>query len=104
VDVEITPTIFRVFEGEVIALFPTIIADEYGHCMSYQHVGQHGGANYLHVTENSRPAKPEEYEDLLRELVDIGYAPKVYRRKRGWMREEMLRQYIEYCAPKPGNV
>ena len=79
-----TPTVFRAYPGgDVIALFPTLAAgSQYGDCTCYQHVGQHGSADYGHVVRITRPAKPEEYADLLAELVTVGYAPRVYQRER----------------------
>lgn len=71
---EATPTIFRRYpDGEVVALFATVPADLYGHCSSYVHVGQHGAANPQHVIANTRPATPDEYADLMHELMEIGY-------------------------------
>ena len=72
--------IFRKFpEGDVIALFPDQ-PEGRGRINSYQHVGQHGAADYQLIRE-LRPAKPAEYHDLLRELKNIGYKPCV--RKKG---------------------
>ena len=67
-----TRVIFKKFpDGDVIAFFP----DEkwsYGQCASYVHMGQHGGADYGLIRE-LKPAKPNEYAPLLRELEYIGY-------------------------------
>ena len=58
----------------VISLFPEIPTDLYGYyCESYEHVGQHGGADYFGVIMNTRPANEEEYADLAEELRIIGY-------------------------------
>lgn len=67
--------IFRKWsDGDIVALFPEIPGDRKGWlCESYMHVGQHGAANCSGVIENTRPASPEEYEALLRELGSIGY-------------------------------
>jgi len=57
-----------------IALFPELPADLYGrYCDSYEHVGQHGGADYHGVIMNTRPANKEESVDLAEELTRIGY-------------------------------
>ena len=83
-----TPVIFRQSpDGEVIALFPATPADTSGSlCSSYQHVGQHGAANDLLVVTTTKLAKPEEYADLLAELVSIGYDDlKIYKRVQQWM-------------------
>lgn len=64
--------VFRMFNGEVIALFPE--EKEYGgHINSYMHIGQHGAADYGHVIHKSRKATPKEYADLKAELKSIGY-------------------------------
>ena len=68
-----TPVIFRKFRkgGDVIALFPTLVADmNPALCQSYMHVGQHGAAA---PGKELVPAAPEEYANLLAELRRIGY-------------------------------
>jgi len=77
-----TKTIFRKFKdtGEIIALFPEIPHDVNGiTCSSYMHVGQHG-ASSLGLHDVSKPAKPEEYAPLQRELESIGYDLQVIKR------------------------
>lgn len=85
-----TPTIFRAYRnGETIALFPTIPADiKAQHCQSYVHVGQHGAADPHHVISRTRPATPDEYGHLLRELREVGYAVRPVRRMTHRMVEE----------------
>lgn len=80
--------IFRVWrtkqllDATVIALFPDIPFDREGHVTSYEHVGQHGGADYAHVIRATRPANQSEYAALKRELEDqIGYRLKVVKRR-----------------------
>lgn len=71
--------IFRTFHsgGEVIALFPEVPVDnQYGHCVSYAHVGQHGAAS-VDLSGYTRPSTPEEIAPLLRELEAIGYKVEV---------------------------
>lgn len=72
---EKTIVIFRKFKhgGHIIALFPAELADYNGNCSSYQHVGQHGPADYTHCIATSVPAKPTEYRALRQELENIGY-------------------------------
>jgi hypothetical protein len=78
----IIPVVFRVDrDGYVFALFPTIQATSEGHCQSYQHVGQHGAADYHLCIACSRPATLSEYVPLKRELERIGYHLQVYRRR-----------------------
>ena len=80
-DIEKTKVVFRYWEKDVIALFPEIPADNWGvFCQSYQHIGQHGGADYYGIIDKSRPALPEEYADLRDELEQIGYNLEVRRR------------------------
>ena len=80
----IDPVIIRVWKGDdsdVFALLPVLPADNYGDlCTSYQHVGQHSGADYRHCMSNSRPATAAEAADLLAELRAIGYNPRACRR------------------------
>lgn len=80
--------VFRVFkdQGNVLALFPEDIQYPDGACNSYQHIGQHGGADYSHCIQITRPATPKEYAPLKRELEGIGYSLLVRRKyipKRG---------------------
>jgi len=74
---EKTAVIFRTFTGtgDVIALFPFIPSDNYGyHCLSYQRVGQHGGATPdLMRGQYTRPSTPSEVCDLACELRGLGY-------------------------------
>lgn len=82
--------VFRTFRkgGEVIALFPEIPSDAYGHyCESYSRVGQHGGA-YPGAINGTRPATPEEIEPLKRELEGIGYVVTVRRKITPLMHEK----------------
>ena len=72
-----TAVIFRTFKdgGDVIALFPFEPSDIYGHhCLSYQHVGQHGGAAPdLMNGKFTRPSTAQEVCDLACELRGLGY-------------------------------
>lgn len=77
-----TVVVFRKWNnGDVIALFPHI-GHDYHHCMSYEHVGQHGGADYSGVVMRTRPASPEEYAALAAELRRIGYRLSIKSRAR----------------------
>ena len=67
-------------EGDVFALFPEIPGAS-GLCTSYQHVGQHGSADYNWCIDQSRPATESEYLDLYNDLKEIGYDLKVYSRR-----------------------
>jgi hypothetical protein len=60
--------------GTIIALFPEIPADLAGrYCEAYEHVGQHGGADYYGVIQATTPVELHEAEDLAEELTRIGY-------------------------------
>ena len=60
--------------GDIFALFPEVPADINGDlCSSYEHCGQHGGADYFLCIAKSTPAFPSEYATLKTELEEIGY-------------------------------
>jgi hypothetical protein len=90
-DSDVTPVIFRVWpNGQIIALFPTLPGDTYGvYVTSYEHIGQHGMAD-LGLVRRTRPAKPEEYASLKRELEQGGYKLKVYARATVGMRKQLM--------------
>ena len=89
-DTEKTLVVFRYWykpkdNPGVIALFPEVEDSRY-FCSSYEHVGQHGDADYHGVVAATRPASESEYRDLKQELESIGYnldVRKKYIRKRG---------------------
>lgn len=71
-----TIVVFRAYKdnGDILALFPKERNYPNPHlCDSYQHIGQHSSADYVHCLRITRPAKPVEYADLKRELEAIGY-------------------------------
>jgi hypothetical protein len=77
-DNQVTDVIFRKFkDGDIIALFPYEIDNYHGDCLSYMHIGQHGGANYWHCLTITKPAMINEYEPLMRELISIGYELRI---------------------------
>ena len=60
--------------GGIIALFPELPSDYQGHfCDAYEHVGQHGGADYHGVIMATKPVSEEDADPLARELERIGY-------------------------------
>jgi hypothetical protein len=71
----ITKVIFRMLEGQPLALFPELPGDmnPYVTCLSYQHMGQHGAACVNLTSRYTTPASEDQYRDLLAELVSIGY-------------------------------
>ena len=67
--------------GDVIALFPELPADLGGDCCdAYEHVGQHGGADYHGVIRQTTPCSTEQSADLATELRTIGYVLKPVKR------------------------
>ena len=86
-DTHETIVIYQTYKdgGDVIALFPDLNyengAATRGHVMSYQHVGQHGEADYTATVAVTRPAEEHEYEDLHAELTSLGYNLRVLRKK-----------------------
>lgn len=87
------PVVFRFWKNEIIALFPCEPSDVDGkYCLSYMFMGQHGGANYAMIIQNSRPATPEEYAKLKAELERLGYALRVCQRSSPYHREEFKRR------------
>jgi len=71
-----TPVIFRKVcaDDSIIAFFPTIPGShEPDTCSCYAHISQHSSAQRLYYTNFTYPALPDEYKDLLNELISIGY-------------------------------
>jgi hypothetical protein len=67
--------------ADVYALFPGLAGTNKIHtCLCYQHVGQHSSADLQGCINKSRPATPEEYDQLKRELERIGYVLNVVKR------------------------
>lgn len=100
---EKTVVIFRVWNkdvaapGSVIALFPELPSDGAGlYCLSYEHMGQHGAADYDSVMARSRPALEAEYAPLKRELEGRGYDLVVRQRITPQMREARRRAIREW--------
>jgi hypothetical protein len=91
-----TQVVFRKWRpshgSSVIALLPQEQSSEH-YCSSYEHVGQHGGADYDGVMRMTRPATMKEYADLKAELEGAPYhyvldirrrAVPFFRGHRGW--------------------
>lgn len=79
------PVIFRMpRDGSPVEAFLPSEPTLGGYVTCYAHVGQHGAAEYTYYRDRTRPAKPEEYADLLSELRGIyerdGDTLKVMRR------------------------
>jgi len=63
--------------GAIIAILPDEPTRGYPIVGAYEHVGQHGDADYWGILERTKPAQPAEYHDLLEELKSIGYEPRI---------------------------
>ena len=88
--------------GDVIALFPEIPSDIFGfYCDSYEHVGQHGGADYYGVVRHTNPATPEESAALAAELQRIGYRLVPVRRASPRLHELRREEARRYRTASP---
>lgn len=87
----------------IIALFPEIPTDLYGYyCEAYEHVGQHGGADFHGVIQATVPVKPEDAADLAEELTRIGYHLRPIR-KASWRHHERRREMAREWAVADTN-
>jgi hypothetical protein len=90
---EKTVAIFRKWKdnGEIIALFPAIPSDVLGwFCLSYERVGQHGGADYQGVIQATKPVGRSEFDPLNKELSRIGYRLVVRKRASGSIHRQRM--------------
>ncbi len=55
-------------DGQILAYFPGLVADQKGNKTCYAHIGQHSACSPAYVRTLKR-ATTEQYKDLLRELV-----------------------------------
>lgn len=69
-----TKVVFRKYKdnGAILALFPEVDEGNYK-CSCYERIGQHGSADYQHCISITKPAKPDEFESLKKELESRGY-------------------------------
>jgi hypothetical protein len=89
--------------GTIIAMFPELPSDLQGwYCDAYEHVGQHGGADFHGVIQHSIPARPDEYADLAEELTRIGYNLRPIKRA-SWRHHEKRRQTARQIATADTN-
>ena len=83
-DEDITRVVFRKWKnGDIIALFPDICNDVNNNpdiCLSYEHIGQHGSADYG-IVAITKLATKDEYMPLFVELESLGYNLKVCKRR-----------------------
>jgi hypothetical protein len=96
-DTEKTDVIFRKEKnGDILAVFPyEPYNDIIGLVGCYAHVGQHSGCQYDYVRQETKPAQPNEYNDLLNELKGIGYNVNIVKK---WSWDKYLRRYREMIA------
>ncbi len=78
-DTQPTEVQFRMFRGEVTAFFPYEVESP-NHVMCYAHNGQHSMCVW-NFHQTSKPATPDQYADLYKELEQIGYKLKVIKRR-----------------------
>jgi hypothetical protein len=99
---EITIVVFRRDpDGTVVALFPYEPSDNAGFfCSCYEYMGGHHGADYHGVISKTRPATPEQYEDLKVTLERIGYRLRVCKRVSGNAYRERVRRIKAMDIPK----
>jgi hypothetical protein len=76
---ELTAVQFRLFKGEVIAVFPYEIENS-TNVMSYAHNGQHSGLRW-DINYFSKAATEAQYLPLKSELEQIGYNLKVIKKR-----------------------
>ena len=81
-----TTVIYRRYKSgdkSVVALFPEIEGDCSGNCLAYEHIGQHGAANYNHMVAITTPADAQEDDviELHNELIGIGYELRIAKRR-----------------------
>ena len=77
--VEKTKVSFRVSDGEVVAVFPEDKTYE-GKMSCYAHVGQHSYCTHGWYLTKTKPASPDQYEGLKKELEQIGYVLQIRKR------------------------
>ena len=77
---ETVDVMFRMFRGEILAIFPHTKHNK-SLVLCYAHSDQHSGADYNGVVYHSRPATEKEYQDLKKELENIGYSLKIVHRR-----------------------
>jgi hypothetical protein len=66
------------------------------YCDSYEHVGQHGGADYYGVVPRTKPCSLEEAADLMAELQRIGYILRPLKRATQKHHEARRRMALDF--------
>lgn len=93
-----TPVVFRMLEGECIAIMPTIAGsyDLRGSCASYQHIGQHSACD-INIGTRARLATRAEYMPLKKELEGLGYRLHVVKRIAASHHQERINSVKREC-------
>jgi len=80
---EVTIVVFRKWKKQqgVIALFPFLKWNSSGLIMSYEIIGEHGGADYDAVMKQTTKAKPSEFAQTERVLIARGYELNIRNKK-----------------------
>ena len=83
-----TTVCFRIEEnGEVLAVFPYQLArkGDFNTITTYAHNGQHSVSGWEYLRYCTKPARAEQYAELLAELRAIGYTDlKIVSRLPNW--------------------
>lgn len=67
----------------IVALFPELPGNfDIATCQSFEHTGQHGAASLTGVMNRTRPATPDQYAALKRELESAPYRYRLIIRER----------------------
>ena len=74
---------------------PADIRGQY--CSSYEHIGQHGAADYYGVIQDTTPVGPRECVELAEELRRIGYNLRPIKRA-SWRNHGRRRQIARHLA------
>lgn len=84
-DEDTTRVIFRDWgganAGDIVAILIDVPANP-GRVVCFEHVGQHGEGTWAALIGNTKPATPEQYAALKRELESPPYEYKLIVRKR----------------------
>jgi len=89
--------VFRKYKkGDIIALFPYEIQKVNGNCLCYQHIGQHGEADYSNCIAMTVPATPTEYSTLRMELTNqIGYNMTITKKRNSTIHYVAVMHFID---------
>lgn len=77
--------------NEVVAFIPESTVN-YGHILSYMHIGQHSEASLQYYWETVKATEEEQFETLVRNVV--AYAISNNSCKTNWIAQELLQDVI----------